>query len=120
MTKQEWIKKINSACKQAGTYQPQFKPVIDTLAQIMEERDTAHEQYVESGSQPTVIHINRAKESNVAKNPALMLEMDLNTQALAYWRDLGLTPAGLRKLNADVVKDKPTANLEKILEGLAS
>lgn len=120
MTKQEWIKKINSACKQAGTYQPQFKHVIETLAQIMEERDTAHDQYVEGGSQPTVIHVNKAKEANVAKNPALMLEMDLNTQALAYWRDLGLTPAGLRKLNADAVKEKPTGNLEQILAGIAS
>lgn len=121
MTKQEWIKKINSACKQAGTYQPQFKYVIETLAQIMEDRDKVHEQYVEDGSRPTIIHTNKAKEANVVKNPMLVMEMELNTQALAYWRDLGLTPAGLRKLNADAVKDKPVAgNLEKILEGLAS
>ena len=50
----------------------------------------------------------------------LVMEMDLNAQALAYWRDLGLTPAGLKKLNAEVVKDKQAGgNLEKILEGLA-
>jgi hypothetical protein len=48
------------------------------------------------------------------------MEMELNAQALAYWRDLGLTPAGLRKLNADAVKEKTvTVNLESILEGLA-
>lgn len=120
MTKDEWARKIRSACKKAGTLQPQFKYVIETLAQIMEDRDKVHEQYVASGAHPTIIHTNKAKEQNIVKNPMLVMEMDLNAQALAYWRDLGLTPAGLKKLNAEVVKDKQAGgNLEKILEGLA-
>ena len=41
---------------------------------------------------------------------------DLNRDALAYWRDLGLTPAGYKKLNADVVQDKGAEDgLEAIL-----
>ena len=40
------------------------------------------------------------------KNPALVLWDDLNKSALAYWRDLGLTPAGLKKLNDDALKEK--------------
>lgn len=120
MTKEEWTVMINEACQKAGTYQDQFKYVIDTLAQIMEDRDKAHAQYIEDGGRPTIIHVNRAKEANVVKNPMLVMEMELNAQALAYWRDLGLTPAGLRKLNADAVKEKTvTVNLESILEGLA-
>ena len=105
MDKKEWTRKINAACRKAGTYQPQFRYVIETLAQIMEDRDKVHEQYVQTGAHPTVIHTNKAKEQNIVKNPMLVLEMELNTQALAYWRDLGLTPAGLRKLNAEVVKE---------------
>ena len=50
------------------------------------------------------------------KNPALLVVMDCNTQALAYWRDLGLTPAGYKRLNADVVKDEGQGNLESLLE----
>jgi P27 family predicted phage terminase small subunit len=119
MDKAEWKKKITAACKKAGTYQDQFKYVIDTLAQIMENRDNVHEQYVEDGSRPTITHTNKAKETNIVKNPMLVMELDLNAQALAYWRDLGLTPAGLRKLNADVVKDQKAAGgLEKLLAGL--
>lgn len=119
MEKKEWVRKINAACRKAGTYQPQFRYVIDTLAQIMEDRDKVHEQYVLSGSRPTIIHTNKAKEQNIVKNPMLVMECELNAQALAYWRDLGLTPAGLKKLNADVVKDKAGgAGLEKLLEGL--
>lgn len=119
MEKKDWIRKINAACRKAGTYQPQFKYVIDTLAQIMEDRDKVHEQYVATGSRPTIIHTNKAKEQNIVKNPMLVMELDLNAQALAYWRDLGLTPAGLKKLNADVVKDKTAGDgLEKLLAGL--
>lgn len=119
MEKKDWIRKINAACRKAGTYQPQFKYVIDTLAQIMEDRDKVHEQYVATGSHPTIIHTNKAKEQNIVKNPMLVMELDLNAQALAYWRDLGLTPAGLKKLNADVVKDKTASDgLEKLLAGL--
>ena len=119
MEKKDWIRKINAACRKAGTYQPQFKYVIDTLAQIMEDRDKVHEQYVATGSHPTIIHTNKAKEQNIVKNPMLVMGLDLNAQALAYWRDLGLTPAGLKKLNADVVKDKTASDgLEKLLAGL--
>ena len=122
MDKKEWTRKINAACRKAGTYQPHFRYVIETLAQIMEDRDKVHEQYIASGANPTIIHTNKAKEKNIVKNPMLVMEMELNAQALAYWRDLGLTPAGLRKLNAEAVKDnqRQGGNLEKILEGLAA
>lgn len=119
MEKAEWIRKIKAACRKAGTYQPQFRYVIETLAQIMEDRDKVHEQYLQTGAHPTIIHTNKAKEQNIVKNPMLVMELDLNAQALAYWRDLGLTPAGLKKLNAEVVKDKTASNgLEKLLAGL--
>ena len=120
MEKKEWERKIKAACKKAGTYQPQFNYVIDTLAQIMEDRDKVHEQYISTGAHPTIKHTNKAKETNIVKNPMLVIELDLNAQALAYWRDLGLTPAGLKKLNADAVKnEKAGASLEKILGELS-
>lgn len=115
MNKEEWKESIIKACMDAGTYEPFFDATIDTLAQIMESRDKAHEQFVTSGSAPTIIHVNKAKEKNVVKNPILVMELDLNSQALAYWRDLGLTPAGLKKLNADAVKEKNSSNFEKLL-----
>lgn len=119
MEKTEWIRKIKAACKKAGTFRPEFRYVIETLAQIMEDRDKVHEQYVASGAHPTINHTNKAKETNIVKNPMLVMECELNAQALAYWRDLGLTPAGLKKLNADVVKEKQSAGgIEKLLAEL--
>lgn len=116
MLKEEWKNRIIKACQDAGTYEEYFADVIDTLSSIMETRDEAHRQYVESGSHPTIIHTNKAKERNVVKNPILTMELELNAQALAYWRDLGLTPSGLKKLNAEVVKDKNAGSFEKLLE----
>ena len=115
----QWKRRIVSACKKAGTYQKCFTDVIGTLAQIMEDRDKVHEQYVEDGCRPTVIHTNKAKEQNIVKNPMLVMEMDLNAQALAYWRELGLTAKAYKALGKEEVT-VTGAGLEKILEGLAN
>ena len=118
MEKEKWKDEIIKACKDAGTYQTYFEAVIDTLAKVLEERDKADEQYAQSGSNPTIIHVNRAKEKNVTKNPILVMRNELNTQALALWRELGLTPKGLRTLTADVVERSTSGGLEKLLAKL--
>lgn len=118
MNKYDWKDKIENSCKEAGTYKPYFDSIIDTLAQILEIRDITHDRWVEEGSEPTVIHVNKAGEANSTKNPLLTLENDLNAQALAYWRDLGLSPGGLKKLKADVVVTTE-ASFEDILKDIA-
>ena len=91
MTKQEWKRKIVRQCKAAGTYKPFFVSAIETLSSIMEQRDLSQEAFEEGGSKPVVIHVNKAGEANPTKNPALLMILDCNAQALAYWRELGLT-----------------------------
>ena len=115
MNKARWKKKIEKACTDAGTYRDFFEPVIDTLAALMETRDKARKQFEESGGKTVVEHTNNGGTTNLAKNPALMMLMECDTQALAYWRDLGLTPSGYRKLNADVVKQDAAGAFEKLL-----
>ena len=39
MEKAEWKKRIIKCCQDAGTYEDFYLDVIDTLAQIMENRD---------------------------------------------------------------------------------
>lgn len=116
MKKEEWKQIIIKACEGAGTYQDYFETVIESLADILEKRDEAEEQYQESGGKPVAVHQNKGGHRNIVKNPALVVWMDLNTQALAYWRDLGLTPSGLKKLNADALTAKATTDgFEKLL-----
>ena len=118
MEKAEWIKRITAACEDVGTYRPAFSNVIDTLADILERRDQAQKTFFDTGGNVIVTHTNKGGNKNIVKNPALNLVNELNRDALAYWRDLGLTPSGLKKLNADVVQDKGGTGLEQILAKL--
>lgn len=115
MTKKGWKARIKKACQDAGTYRPFFDSVIDTLAGIMERRELAEEAFAKSGGRVVITHTNKAGEKNLEQNPMLRLVNDLNRDALAYWRDLGLTPAGYKKLNADVVKDNNAGSFEAVL-----
>lgn len=120
MTKTGWVRKIKAACTEAGTYRPFFDSVIDTLASILERRDEAENLFKKTGGKVIVMHTNKSGAKNPEQNPVLRLVNDLNRDALAYWRDLGLTPAGLKKLNAEVVKESNSGgNLEKLLSRLA-
>lgn len=116
MKREEWKAKIEEACTAAGTYKTQYEDVIDTLAGILEKRDKAEAQFYDTGGNVVVAHTNKGGNTNIVKNPALVVYMDLNTQALAYWRDLGLTPSGLKKLNGDALTARATADgFEKLL-----
>lgn len=115
MKKGTWKKRIKEACEDAGTYRAFFEPVIETLAGIMETRDNAQEKFDLSGGQTIVKHTNKGGATNIVKNPALVVLMDCNTQALAYWRDLGLTPAGYKRLNAEVIKEDTGGGFAELL-----
>ena len=117
MKKADWKKTIEKSCESIGTYKPEYDSVIDTLAGIMEIRDDAHDQYQQSGAHPVVADTNKAGHTNLRKNPALQVINDCNTQALAYWRDLGLTPSGFKKLDGQVVQKKE-GTFEDILENI--
>lgn len=115
MTKAQWKRKIKRQCEEIGTYRPAFDGVISGLAEILEEWERAKEQFEQTGGRPVV---QFEKDGAPKKNPTLRALEELRTQALAYWRDLGLTPAGYKKLNADVVGDKGAGGFEKLLEKL--
>lgn len=96
-----WKRRIKAACEEAGTYKPVFDIFIEQLAWILETRDAAQKSYKENGGTPIVEHTNKSGFTNVTKNPALAVINDCNQQALTYWRDLGLTPAGFKKISGE-------------------
>ena len=115
MKRETWKKRIESATKQAGTYKPCFDSVIDALASILEKRDEALKAYEASGEGPIVEYTNKGGSTNMVKNPGLTLWDDLNKSALAYWRELGLTPAGLKKLKDDALKSENKASFSDLV-----
>lgn len=118
MKKKTWAKKIKEACKEAGTYRPFFENSINTLAEILEKRDEAEEFYKESGGKPIVEYTNKNGSTNMVKNPALVVWDDMNKSALNYWRDLGLTPAGLKKIDDTALMKKESNPFAQMLAGL--
>ena len=113
MTAAKWKSKIKESAIKAGTYKDYFEPVIATLADILEQRDKAKEQFEASGGGCVIKYTNKAGATNPAKNPFLLVWDDLNTTALAYWKELGLTPSAFRKMNGS------TAPAEEKKSGLA-
>lgn len=116
MTALQWKRRIRNACNAAGTYKKQYDAIIDTLANIMAIRDNAQEQYIASGSRPVVGRTSKNGKVNLVKNPILTVILDANAQALSYWRDLGLTPAGFRKLENSLKSDG--GSFSSMFEGL--
>lgn len=119
MTSDAWRRKIKGQCERAGTYRPEFNSPIDALAKILEQRDRAYAQFIEEGAELLVLKISDRGAENNVRNPLLQIWQDLNTQALAYWRDLGLTPAGLKKIDEEAMKKKKESALARALRELA-
>lgn len=113
----DWRKRIKKNCQGIGTYQPAFDSVIADLANILEQRDTALDQFIADGSVQLVKSTSDRGAVNMKTNPLLVLWDKLNNTALGYWRDLGLTPKGLKTINESAVKSggkKPSALVEAL------
>lgn len=118
MDKSAWVERIRASAVSAGTYRPYFDDVIDTLADILERRDIARELFAASGGNVLVYHTNKAGATNIEQNPVLRMVNDLNRDALTYWRDLGLTPAGLKRIDEQSMKQRKKSALAEALRGI--
>lgn len=109
MNRSDWESRIRDAAKQAKTYKDFFEPIIETLADMMEKRDSVQEAYE---------RLDDGAEQD-QKNRLIRMLNGINDKALAYWRDLGLTPAGLKRLNeAALAPKKEGSALEEALAKL--
>lgn len=117
MKAKSWENRIKGQMEQVGTYRAAFDKTIETLASILEQRDIAYANYLEDGRMIIEKTSDRGAV-NTAKNPLFTVWMDLNNQALAYWRDLGLTPAGLKKIDDQSMKPKKRSALADALREL--
>ena len=113
-----WIRLIRKQTKAVGTYRKEFESAIHTLATILDARDAVYEEFLEEGAEFIVERRSDRGAVNQAKNPKVQLWLDLNASALAYWRDLGLTPAGLKKIDEKALKPKRMNAMEKALKDI--
>lgn len=106
MNKDTWIETITGALMIAPDYIPAFQITIGICAEILEERDKVHDEYIKTGARPVIEFTSDRGAVNLKPNPLLKQWQELNTTALSYLRDLGITPAGLRKLQGQIPKEE--------------
>lgn len=122
MVKKKWISIIRKNCKEIGTYEKAFDPIIETLSAILERRDNARDEFERSGSHSLVERTNKAGATNIEQNPLIRLINDYDSLALNYWKELGLTAKSLRSIKENALSDnkQEVYGLEKmcqLLEG---
>lgn len=113
-----WKSRIKKMCNKAGTMHESFQLTIDTLASILEQRDNVWEQFEAEGKQYIVERVSDRGAVNSAKNPLFVTWLDLNSQALQYWKEMGLTARGLKAITDQSIKEEKQDPLDKVLEKL--
>lgn len=106
MTAKQWEKLIKKQLSRLGQTEEAYHSVISTLADILEQRDSVYQEYVDGGCEAVREYTNKGGNTNLTKNPLLVLWDDLNKSALAYWRELGLTPSSYKKLTGTGAKQE--------------
>ena len=116
--KKEWAEAITQDCKGLGVYKTAFDPAIEMLADVMVQREDIWKEFEDSGGKSMLPYTNKGGAENFVKNPILVMWNELTKTALAYRRELGLTPAGLRKLDEKAMKSKKRSPLAEALRDL--
>lgn len=119
MTAKAWRKKIIEQMTAKSVPHAGFENVIETLADILEERDAVYTQYKDEGGHVLVEKVSDRGASNMIINPLLKAWQEMNRDALTYWRELGLTPQGLKKLNDQAVAQETAPDLGALLMEIA-
>lgn len=117
MTAKQWKILIKKQLTALGQTEKAYDSVVSTLADILDQRDSVYQLYIDGGCEPVREYTNKGGNTNLTKNPLLVLWDELNKSALAYWRELGLTPSSYKKMTGDAPKkEKATALVEALRE----
>ena len=104
MSKTKWKNLINKQLTALGLQNDAYESTVESLAAILEQRDKTFEEFQQNGGKSVIEYTNKGGSTNMTKNPLLVLWDDLNKTALAYWRELGLTPSSYKKLTGTGAK----------------
>lgn len=113
--KRDIIKKM----KNVGTYNISFMYAIDTLAYILADYEKTNEQFTETGRKFVAKHTNKNGSTNYPRNP-LCIELERQRDGIiTYSKELGLTPAGLKRINQDGNTPPPKlSKLDEVMEAI--
>ena len=102
-----------------GTYKPQYMEAINRTAKLYVQMDEIEAAFAKSGGNVVVTHTNKAGAKNSVKNPFLQARDEVYTQLLAHERELGLTPAALKRINESAMIKEKKSTLGEALKALS-
>lgn len=119
MTQDEYKADIIKKMRALGVYKKEFAHTITGLARALADQEKAIAKFDETGGKLTVAYTNKAGATNFVKNPFYLAIESLRADVLAYCRELGLTPAALKRIKEDGLKEKGKSPLAAALQELA-
>lgn len=114
-TADDYKKDIVRKMKSVGTYNLSFQHSIDVLSRTLYDYEIAVKNFESSGSHIIVKHTNKNGSTNVVKNPLYLAIEKLRDDVLSYSRELGLTPAGLKRINEQGMLPDKKSKFEEFL-----
>ena len=102
-----------------GTYKPQYMEAINRTAKLYVHMDEIEAAFERSGGKIIITHTNKAGAKNLVKNPFLQARDEVYTQLLAHERELGLTPAALKRINEAAMAKEKKSTLGEALKALS-
>lgn len=108
-------KKIIKNMIAVGTYREEFREIVKTLSKIYEDLDKAKEQFEKTGGNYIVRHVNKTGGNNIVKNPLYKIIEEMEEKILAYNREIGLTPRGLKQIKNRGLDEKKKSKFEEAL-----
>lgn len=118
MTKNKWKLLILAQMTALHVQNDAYVSVVEALAGILEQRDKTFREFKASGGCSVIEYTNKGGSTNMTKNPLLVLWDDLNKSALAYWRELGMTPSSFKKMTGGTLAEKKESGLVAALKSI--
>ena len=99
----------------------EFDDTITMLSEILDRRDKIKKQFTDEGEIFLVKKVSDRGAVNYSKNPLLTTLENCEAQALTFWREIGLTPRGLKQIDEMAAKSgkQQGGELAKILQELS-
>ena len=120
MTKNKWKSLILAQMAALHVQNEAYISVVEALAGILEQRDKTFREFKNSGGRSVIEYTNKGGSTNMTKNPLLVLWDDLNKSALAYWRELGMTPSSFKKMTGGTLVEEKESGLVAALKSIES
>jgi hypothetical protein len=103
-----------------GIYREEFEQTIYILAKMLREYDETERNFEDTGGRVVIKYTNKAGATNATKNPYYLALESLRVSILEYLKELGLTPAALKKINEASLHPKRNSALVDALLSFGS